>query len=253
MLTKEQEIYLAILIAVSFLALISIFFIINLMYNQRKIRKLQKNLISAEIITLENERKRVSADLHDEIGPNLSAVILYANLIEETSEDNIEAKNKIEEILKDTLQMVRAISQNITPKYIQDRGLEVSLGTMVENFNRGLNGKTEIKLDVVSLPIDLGEIENINIYRIVQESINNAIKHAEATEIRIHFEVVGNKTFISISDNGKGFEYTGMGTGSNSGIGLKNIQSRVIFLGGQLNIYSQKGKGTQIVAEIPIL
>jgi len=111
MLTKEQEIYLAILIAVSFLALILIFFIINLMVNQRKIRKLQKTLISAEIMTLENERKRFSQDLHDEIGPNLSTVLLYTNIIETTDEENAEIREKMEEILKNTLQLVRTISK----------------------------------------------------------------------------------------------------------------------------------------------
>lgn len=247
---------MAVLIAVSFLALILIFFLINLMYNQRRIRKLQKTLISAEIITLENERKRFSQDLHDDIGPNLSAVLLYANCIEENDVENLEIKAKMEEILNITLQMVRSISQNVTPKYIQDQGLEISIKQMVGNFNQALDGKTKINLEIISIPTHFGEIENLNIYRIVQESINNAIKHAEAGEIRVHFEVTGNKTFIRISDNGRGFEYSGIGVnsgGQGSGIGLKNIQSRVIFLGGQLNIYSQKGKGTQIVAEIPML
>lgn len=256
MLTKEQEIYVAILIAVSFLTLILIFFVINLMYNQRRIRKLQKTLISAEIITLENERKRFSQDLHDEIGPNLSAVLLYANILETQDEENLEIKTKIEEIVESTLQLVRTISQNVTPKYIQDKGLENSLRSMIGNFNHALNGKTQIGLEVASLPTGFGEIENINIYRIVQEAINNAIKHAEAKEIRVNLQVTDNKIFIQISDNGKGFEYSGIkvnGSDTGSGIGLKNIQNRVIFLGGQLNIYSQKGKGTQIVAEIPIL
>lgn len=256
MLTKEQEIYVAILIAVSFLALILIFFIINLMYNQRRIRKLQKTLISAEIITLENERKRFSADLHDEIGPNLSAALLYANIIEAKDQDELEVKTKLEEVLSLTLQLVRTISQNVTPKHIQEQGLDQSLKYMIDKFNLALNGKTKIVFNLVSLPTNLGEIENINIYRIVQESINNAIKHAEAQEIRVHLEKYENKTMILISDNGKGFEYAGLsnlGTGGTHGIGLKNIQNRVIFLGGQLNIYSQKGKGTQIVAEIPVL
>ena len=256
MLTKEQEIYLAILIAVSFLALILIFFVINLMYNQRRIRKLQKTLISAEIITLENERKRFSQDLHDEIGPNLSTVLLYSNIIETVDKENEEIREKMEEILKNTLQLVRTISKNAIPKYIQEEGLQVSLENMINNINLALNGKTKIVLDIVSVPAQLNEFENLNIYRIIQEAINNAIKHSEADEIRVHISVDGNRTSVIISDNGKGFEYSLMNVNSSKpgvGIGLKNIQNRVIFLGGQLNIYSQKGKGTQVVAEIPIL
>jgi two-component system NarL family sensor kinase len=256
MLTKEQEIYLAILIAVSFLTLILIFFIINLMVNQRKIRKLQKSLISAEIITLETERKRFSQDLHDDIGPNLSAVLLYTNIIEPVDPENQEIKEKMEEILTSTLQMVRSISQNVTPRYIQEHGLTESLKKMIGNFNMGLNGKTSIVLNVESTPPGFSELENLNIYRIIQESINNAVKHAEAVEIRVTISTSGNKTSIIISDNGKGFDYSLVKVNdpkSKAGIGLKNIQNRVIFLGGQLNIYSQKGKGTQIVAEIPIM
>jgi len=127
---------------------------------------------------------------------------------------------------------------------------------MIGNFNLALNGKTEIVLIAESLPVGLNEIENLNIYRIIQESINNAIKHAEAKEIRVSISTASNKTAVVISDNGKGFDYSLAKVNdpkSTAGIGLKNIQNRVIFLGGQLNIYSQKGKGTQIVAEIPIL
>ncbi len=254
MLTQEEEIYLAILIAVSFLSLILIFFMINLMYNQRRIRKLQKTLISAEIITLENERRRFSQDLHDDIGPNLSALLLYVNVLEPTDEEGIEIKQKVEDILKMTLVQVRTISKNIIPKYIQEQGLQVSLETMVGNFNQALNGRTKIKLDIDSVPAKLDEFGMLNIYRIIQEAITNAIKHGECTEIRVHISQNGNKASVVISDNGKGFEYTtGMISKSGVGIGLKNIQNRVIFLGGQLNIYSQKGKGTQIVAEIPVL
>ncbi len=254
MLTQEQEIYLAILIAVSFLILVLIFFIINLMVNQRKIRRLQKTLISAEIITLENERKRFSQDLHDEVGPNLSALLLYVNVLETVDEESEEIKAKVEEIINITLDQVRAISRNIVPKYIQEQGLKVSLENMLGNLNQALNGKILIVLDLVSTPTQLNELENLNIYRIIQEAVNNAIKHSGAKEIRVHTSVTGNKASVVISDNGKGFEFSGLnGNNSKAGIGLKNIQNRVIFLGGQLNIYSQKGKGTQIVAEIPIL
>lgn len=253
MLTTEEEIYLAVLSAVSFLALVMIFFIINLMYNQRRIRKLQKSLISAEIITLENERKRFSQDLHDEIGPNLSAILLYVNILETVDDDGVDIKQKIEEILKKTLLQVRTISKNAIPKYLQEQGLLVSLQSMIDNFNQPLQGKTTIMLDVVSVPSQLTEFEMLNIYRIIQEAVNNAIKHAEAGEIRVHISVTGNHATVVISDNGKGFEFAGMAGKPGAGIGLKNIQNRVIFLGGQLNIYSQKGKGTQIVADVPIL
>jgi signal transduction histidine kinase len=256
MFTQEQEIYLAILIAVSFLALILIFFIINLMYNQRRINKLQKTLISAEIITLENERKRFSQDLHDEIGPTLSTLLLYTNIIEPKDQENEEIRQKMEEILKETLQMVRTISQNVIPKYIQEQGLKISLENMIEKFNHALAGKTQISLEMESFNVKLNEFANLNIYRIIQEAVNNAIKHAEAKEIRVFVSAAGTKATIIISDNGKGLNRTLMEINAGktgSGIGFKNIQSRVIFLGGQLNIYSQKGKGTQIVADIPIL
>ena len=254
MFTQEDETYLAVLIAVSFLALILIFFIINLMFNQKKIRRLQKTLISAEIITLEKERKRFSQDLHDDIGPNLSAVLLYCNILQPVGEENTKALVKIEEILNLTLAQIREISRNITPQCLTEQGLKKSLEIMVKNFNQAIQDKTRIVLNIDSLPTHLNEIENLNVYRIVQEAINNAIKHASPSEIRVHISVIGFKTTVLISDNGSGFEYTGMGNNpkSETGIGLINIQNRVIFLGGQLNIYSQLGKGTKIVAEIPI-
>lgn len=253
MLTTEEEIYLAILIGVSSLTILLIFFIINLMYNQRKIRKLQKSLISAEIITLENERKRFSQDLHDEIGPMLSTVLLYANIIETKNKESEEIRLKAENVITETLSQVRSISRNITPKYIQEQGLKKSLESLIDNFNLGLKDKTTIKLNIGSIPQDLNEYENLNLYRIIQESINNAIRHAQASEIRVELVSENNHIHVSISDNGVGFEYTPMqiSGGNSSGIGLKNLQNRVIFLGGQLDIYSHQGKGTQVVAKIP--
>lgn len=253
MLTQEEEIYLAVLIAVSFLSLVLIFFIINLIVNQRKIRRLQKTLISAEIMTLENERRRFSQDLHDEVGPNLSAALLYVNMLEPLDEESGEMKIKVEEIINLTLEQIRTISRNIIPKYIQEQGLKASIEGFVGNLNQALGQNVTIRLDIVSIP-NLSEMANLNVYRIVQESINNAIKHSKAKEIRVHISVNGSSANVVISDNGRGFEYTGMqGNQSAGGIGLKNIQNRVISLGGQLNIYSQIGKGTQIVAEIPVL
>lgn len=255
MLTTEEEIYLAVLVAVSFFSVILIFFIINLLYNHYRVRKIQKNLISAELITLETERKRFSQDLHDEIGPSLSTVLLYVNMLEVKDKENEEIKLKMEEILKTTLQEIRSISKNIIPKYLQEQGLKTTLENMVGNINFGLNGKSEIRLEIESIPANLSEFENLNVYRIVQESVTNAIKHAQAEEIRIHLSVHNNRLNVIISDNGIGFDQGTLDNYRNtlSGIGLKNIQNRVIFLGGQLHIYSQKGKGTQIIAEIPIV
>lgn len=255
MVAQEKEIYLAVLITVSFLATFLIFFAFNLLINQRKVRKLQKSLVSAEIMTLENERRRFASDIHDEIAPGISVAVSLVDSLTVPEEDQ-ERKDMALHVLRQSVQQIRLISRNIIPRYIQEQGLEKSIQNLVYNIRQAMMTPADIKLDIQAVPLNLTEDKMINIYRIVQESLNNSIKHSGAREIRVHMSIRNNTFLVIISDNGKGFDFSLPDLSKptkDSGIGLKNIHNRVTLLGGELSILSKKGRGTQIIAEIPLV
>lgn len=254
MVAGEKEIYLAVLIVVAFLAIILAFFLLNLLYNQRKIRALQKSLIMAEVQALEKERKRVSADIHDEIAPSL---IMTSKLIDslELPEEDREVRMLVQEALEGAIEKIRFISQNITPRHIQDKGLIITINSLINSFQAAVADNVEFMFETDGIEPDISEEALVNIYRIIQEAINNSLKHSGATKIHISITTRSRLLVIAVSDNGSGFSYS-LNELYNSkqdvGIGLRNLQNRAILLGGELKILTYKNKGTQIIAEIPV-
>jgi len=254
MVTGEKEVYLAVLIAVSFLAVILIFSILNLLIVHRKIRRLQKNLISAEIITLENERKRFSSDIHDEIAPTLSVAMSLVDSLNVAQEDT-ERQQMAVQVLKDSVQQIRHISRNIIPRHIQEMGLHRSLEKLVWGVRQSQHNKIDVRLYADAIYDAMTEEKMVNIYRIVQEGLTNAIKHSGATQIQVHLSRMEDHLAVTISDNGSGFDFSLLQLTQqpqDKGIGLKNIHNRVLLLGGKLYINSKINFGTQIIAEIPL-
>jgi signal transduction histidine kinase len=118
-----------------------------------------------------------------------------------------------------------------------------------------MNNRIDVQLYTEPVYDVLSEEKMINIYRIVQEGLNNAIKHSGATEIHIHLSRMEDHINLTISDNGAGFDFSLLQLTQqpqDKGIGLKNIHNRVLLLGGKLYINSKINYGTQLIAEIPV-
>lgn len=248
---EEEILYRALFIITTFLVLLLSVFVINLIMNQKRMKSIQLALISSEILTLENERKRISQDLHDGVGMAISTALLYNGMIKSTDIDDQNNRHKIQDILNNTLEQIRFISHNITPRHIEQEGLELALEEMVLSLNLALQGNPHIAIDQIKLEDSLTEMEMINLYRISYEAIHNAIKHAESTVINLSIRSNSKKLILVISDNGKGFRFSYDNYSMHrNGIGLKNIQNRATLLGGKLSVFSQVGNGTQVIVEI---
>lgn len=245
---EETRIFSTILIASAVLALLFAFFVITIIRHQRRKMALENEKLVAEILLLENERARIAADLHDELGALVSAVKLNLQCLDSVSGEDAVILEKTGGYIDTTMQKIREISNNLMPKALQRKGLFNAVAEFTEMISHKDDLKVRYRCDVNGREVDAEK--QIHIYRIVQEIINNALKHAKASVIDVRFSVKKNILQLDISDNGAGFD-TGVAEKKN-GHGLQNIMRRADMLHGTVYLESNPGKGTSYSIEIPI-
>jgi len=247
LLLKQRTIELIALVAVSLLILASSI----LFYNRFRIKQ-QELKYKAVIEAEEKERIRVAKDLHDGLGQMLSAVKLNVSRLEPANETSMELKTIFQNaiaLIDDSCSEVRQISHNMMPNALIKLGLAASIKAFLDKIEQ--SHKIKIHFQVLNLNERLPNNVEIGLYRVIQETINNIIKHSHANEITLQLiRNRDNKVMFMIEDNGKGFDTKKID--NFNGIGLKNIYSRVSYLKGTVNIDSRIDKGTTITAEIPV-
>ncbi|MNE37676.1 Signal transduction histidine-protein kinase/phosphatase DegS [compost metagenome] len=249
---KEKELYLAIIVAIVLFSIIIIYFITSLILYQRRFIALQKERINAEINTLENERRRVASELHDGIGPLVSSVKLYINSIDVTTEDE-ETIYKAGAHIDDIMQNIRQISNNLMPNTLVRKGLDAAITEFISKVDNQNNVKINYTCEVETLSLD--KDMEINIFRIIQEIVNNTIKHSGASQLVIKIKKENHQLLIQTRDNGKGFDFDNMknkDVSKDGGLGLKNLESRVEVMGGHLFQKSSPNQGIAYLFEIPL-
>jgi signal transduction histidine kinase len=210
---------------------------------------LRLKTLEAIILTEEKERKRIASDLHDGLGPVLSAVNLffeaYIDAPMGTEKDNIETKLKV--IINDAIADVSRISHNISPHILENYGLTTALKTFIDQLNNC--EKIKIKLHIDHL--NRFELKHeLTIYRTITELINNTIKHANSNNIEIFFEQNGDLLKIKYKDDGSGFSNLKTSNKGN-GMGIQNIQNRIESLGGNITFSNAENGGMKAAIEIP--
>lgn len=229
--------------------LISAFFIYR-SYQHKQEKKLQKEIFRQQELETkalfdgeQNERIRIARDLHDSVGQMLSLVKMNLSSQEQTSENE-----NIQSLVDKTISEVRNISHNLIPEE-----LNFGIFPALENLSDKVNASSTTKMEL-NIPEEVREIKfqkqnELSIYRIVQEVINNMIKHADASSINLSISKLERSLIINIKDNGKGLDNDSI---SNSkGIGWKNINARVHMMDGKIKIESEKLAGTQIEITLP--
>ncbi len=212
----------------------------------------QRNRQARKIIDAEfNERKRVSQELHDSLGQLLSLIKMKLSSQQGKKGSGLESvdnHNSVTLILVDqAIAELRNISQNMTPILLKEKGLKVAIGDMVQR----LINISHINIDLETHELDKLDDELIEstIYSVIQESLNNAVKHAECNKIDVQVICGEKEVSVMIEDNGKGFSVDEI----DYGLGLHQIETKVTNLEGTVNIDSMKGRGTIVNIEIPIL
>jgi signal transduction histidine kinase len=249
MYSAQKEIYSIVIAASIFLSVIIFYMIYTFGKQHRKIAAWQEARIKAEIDTLENERKRIAADLHDDIGPMLSSIKLHVNHIEPVNEEEKIIIEKSGKLMDDVINRFREIAYDLLPNTLIRKGLIRAIIEFIGKINEAYSLKINFTCDE---NIPLSASSELNLYRIVQEITHNAIKHAQATSLNINLQKQDNEIIFTAADNGKGFSYDEQTLKSAGGLGLLNIQNRVTLLNGKLTIKSANLKGTNYMIVIPL-
>ncbi len=241
------------------LLMISIFFFRmrarkNRIIAAQKIQKLEdeKKLMAAQSVMVgqEKERERIARELHDGIGVLLSTASIHFSSVEEKSDPKTsEMLKKANKLLKDASKEVREISHNMMPGVLSKFGLREAIEDLFEDVEDA--GEIKVDLKISCKDERLAENMEIMIYRVIQEMLNNTIKHAKATLISLTISRTEHALFINYKDNGVGFDENQLPHGKN--IGLSGIRSRIEYLGGKVALISEPGEGTSYSISIPII
>lgn len=226
---------------------IIIVFVVSIVREQKKVLKWQQARIAAEINTLENERKRIAGDLHDELGPILSAIKLQINHLEVEDETETAILEKSSLQIDSVIQRFREISYDLLPNTLVRKGFIKA----TEEYIGKLKILHPLNINFTADDISLSADREVNLYRVLQEIIQNTIKHARATILNISIKKKEKTILLVTKDDGIGFNYTEKSQLA-KGVGLLSLQSRAELLGGQLVVNTQPGSGTSFEIEIPL-
>ena len=211
--------------------------------NETRARQ-QEEILKNTIQSQEKERKRIAQDLHDEVGAMLSVVKLNIGRIEKKSEEQVSKKlaTETKSYLDEVITQVRRISRSLLPPSLEKLGLFYALEELANWVNKADQLKIEGWKSGEQFRFDTKK--ELAVFRIVQELLNNAIKYSEAGNIYIKARFSINNLIISVTDNGKGFNVEEK---MNTGLGLKNLESRTQLLEAKYKMKSVQGKGTTAI------
>jgi signal transduction histidine kinase len=250
---KQNELVYTVFYILVFLVLILIAIVVFIYKSRKKILakelekkdleiKFQKDILISTIQTQEKERERIAQDLHDEISSKLNVVSLNLYGLKSKEKDadaRLVTIDSIIQINNSAIENARKIAHNLLPPVLEKFGLQAAVEELVLDFEK--TKTVEINYtNTVDFSHTNAEVQ-LNIFRIVQELINNSLKHGKATKIDIAFKPLHNKVQCMYSDNGIGFETNNLQ--KNKGLGMRNIESRIQFLNGQYDINSEKNNG----------
>ncbi|NHN28098.1 sensor histidine kinase [Flavobacterium jejuense] len=257
--TELEIIYTVIYAFVAFL-MMTVSVLIFIYYSRKKIiqqefekkdleLKYQKEMLNAAILTQEKERKRIARDLHDDISSKINIISLNSHFLTVANLSEKEIKqitSNIIDVSAKVLESTRRISHDLLPPIFEEFGIHVAIEELCCNYSKADNlVVTYNNIFKQEIFDEIDKRNHLHLFRILQELINNSIRHGLATEINIDFEKKKKKRVLKYKDNGSGFDTEK--TNFKKGLGMKNIESRVEFLNGEFKITSVINQGVQIV------
>jgi signal transduction histidine kinase len=208
----------------------------------------QRQLTQASIDGQEKERKEIGKELHDNIGQQLTTIKLFLDIAKTTADEP--TNDMVSMALKgisDVINDIREMSRSLVPSTLKDLGLVESIEELIESFTR--TQKIEINFDDTGFDEDLlQENQKLALFRIIQEQLNNIVKHSAAEHASIRLYNEGGLISLAISDDGAGFDPEKI----RKGLGFMNIRNRAELLDGLSEIVSSPGKGCILKVVLPV-
>ncbi|WP_412986864.1 sensor histidine kinase [Pontimicrobium sp. IMCC45349] len=249
----QEQIIGALAYGIIFLVLVTTGLILFFHYSRKKIiekeiEKIniklnhQQKILQTTINVQESERKRIAQDLHDAISSKLNVVSLTTHVL--LDEENIgssqkEALNHILDITTNTLESSRKIAHDLMPPVLEKFGLKVALEELFDEFTKSKKISIAYNIDALT---NISKPNELHVFRIIQELINNSIRHGKASKVSALLNQTKNGFTLHYTDNGSGFDVATIK--EKIGIGLQNIKSRVAILNGKFTIDSSPNKGS---------
>lgn len=218
----------------------------------RSREQMQRSLLEREILAREGERRRLARELHDEAGQTLASLLAGLSVIENAKDVN-QAKRQaklLRGITSQGIDEIGRIAHGLHPLALDDFGLQLALKHFATEFSR--RHKIKVTVSIVGLASRrLPQIFEVKVYRITQEALNNARKHAGASLVRVALRVKSNALTLKITDNGCGFDVARLGNKlSGEHLGLQSMKERASLVGGQLTVRSNVKRGTEIRLDV---
>lgn len=201
----------------------------------------------------EEERKRISREIHDGPAQMLANMLLRSDLVEKVYHENgmeeaIAEMRTLKELVRDSLKEVRRIIYDLRPMALDDLGLIPTLKKYLSTIE-SYKGSPVITYRHLGEERRLPTNYEIALFRLIQESVQNALKHAKATEIQVKSELRKNSFIATVKDNGVGFDIRSIREGA---FGIVGMRERVSLLNGEISIHSKRGAGTLVIIQIPL-
>ncbi|MGE5373661.1 MAG: sensor histidine kinase [Bacteroidota bacterium] len=203
----------------------------------------------------EAERQRIARDLHDETGQSLTAIGMglrgLSGKLSSRNKDALSTLQKLETLTADSLKELQRLMTDLRPSHLDDLGLSAALRWYTARIQE--HSSLKIRVDIHGEERDLDDATKITIFRITQESLNNVIKHSQATHVNIHVYFEEKKVRINVFDNGIGFdrEQVQQRMTNRPSLGLAGMEERAALVGGTVTVQSRPGYGTEVEALIP--
>jgi signal transduction histidine kinase len=243
--TNETKIYITLLIGVAIQGILMIFFLVTIFRYQRKKTALHVQKFKEDFNFLDKEKQRISLELHDDLGASLSAIKLRLQLLSQLDSAAMKIVDNCELLLDEVMQKLRRTSLKMMPGILKRKGLDAALKDLLGMMTFG----TGIETHYYCEPIRFKEDTAIHIYRIVQEALNNLIKHSKATSLDVAINKTKNVIRILIHDNGIGFDNKHLQ--KSSGLGLHTIKARAELLNATVCVTTSENEGVEYLIEIP--
>ena len=247
----EYENLFTMIIIGSCITLLLVAFLISFvyMYHQRQ-HKFQQTLLQTRLEIQEETFRNISQEIHDNIGQSLSFVKLNLNTIDDASTVTKEKITESKNLLTKTIADLRDIARSLNPDFISELGLYGAIQQQLQLLEKTGEYKTAFTVNGEAYKSD--QQRELVVFRIVQELLNNTVKHAAANEVSITMDYQTDQLIITVHDNGKGFDTAAMqSVQNNNGLGLRNMLSRMTLIKGFITINSKLFEGTTAVIELP--
>ncbi|MES2426342.1 MAG: sensor histidine kinase [Bacteroidota bacterium] len=242
-----DKLFYTVMIVSLLIAIVIVFFVISVIRYHKRYIQMQKEKTQVQIMIQEQERKRIANDLHDSLGPMLSTVKLYMHSIMVNDDADKQSLDKASNYIDETISNLREISYNLLPNSLNRNDLVMVLKEYISRINS--HSVLKIHFDATK-DIAIPKKTELHLFRIIQEIVQNTIKHAGATNLKLVIARKPEGLLLTSEDNGKGFDPTSIKDKS-SGLGLKSMENRCEMIDATFKIVTAKNAGCKIIIKVP--